>query len=249
MAPKIGIALSGGGVKGFAHLGVLQALKEKGIEPDLLAGVSAGAIVGSFIAAGKSPAEVMELINENDFFDFAKLSIPDRGIFTLDNMTENLEKSLGAKTFEELKIPFYVGAANIEKARMEYFSSGELVKIIQASSSIPVLFSPVEINGDLYVDGGLLENLPVNPLINKCDKLIAVNVMPVNLEEKMESITDIAVRTFQLKTVVNAMELREKADIYIEPTGIEKYNILNTKYSQELYDLGYNYCKNLEIDL
>jgi len=132
---------------------------------------------------------------------------------------------------------------------MEYFSSGELVKIIQASSSIPVLFSPVEINGDLYVDGGLFENLPVNPLINKCDKLIAVNVMPVNLEEKMESITDIAVRTFQLKTVVNAMELREKADIYIEPTGIEKYNILNTKYSQELYDLGYNYCKNLEIDL
>lgn len=249
MAPKIGIALSGGGVKGFAHLGVLKALEEKGIEADILAGVSAGAIVGSFIAAGQKPAEAMELINESDFFDFAKLSIPDRGIFTLDNMTENLEKSLGVKTFEELKLPFYVGAANIEKARMEYFSSGELVKIIQASSSIPVLFSPVEINGDLYVDGGLFENLPVNPLVNKCDKLIAVNVMPVNLEEKMESITDIAVRTFQLKTVVNAMELREKADIYIEPTGIAKYNILNTKYSQELYDLGYNYCKNLEIEL
>ena len=249
MAPKIGIALSGGGVKGFAHLGVLQALSEKGIEADVLAGVSAGAIVGSFIAAGKKPAEVMELINENDFFDFAKLSIPDRGIFTLDNMTENLEKSLGAETFEELKIPFYVGAANIEKARMEYFSSGELVKIIQASSSIPVLFSPVEINGDLYVDGGLFENLPVNPLVNQCDILIAVNVMPVDLEEKIESITDIAVRTFQLKTAVNAAELREKADIYIEPAGVEKYNILNTKYSRELYELGYNYCKNLKIDL
>lgn len=249
MAPKIGIALSGGGVKGFAHLGVLKALEEKGIEADLLAGVSAGAIVGSFIAAGKKPEEVMELINENDFFDFAKLSLPDRGIFTLDKMTENLEKSLGVKTFEELKIPFYVGAANIEKARMEYFSSGELIKIIQASSSIPVLFSPVEINGDLYVDGGLFENLPVNPLLNKCDKLIAVNVMPVNLEEKIESITDIAIRTFQLKTAANAMELREKADIYIEPTGIAKYNILNTKYSQELYELGYNYCKNLEIEI
>ncbi|MFP4370751.1 MAG: patatin-like phospholipase family protein [Halanaerobium sp.] len=249
MAPKIGIALSGGGVKGFAHLGVLKALEEKGIEADLLAGVSAGAIIGSFIAAGKKPAEVMDLINENDFFDFAKLTLPDRGIFTLDNMTENLEKSLGVKTFEELKIPFYVGAANIEKARMEYFSSGELIKIIQASSSIPVLFSPVEINGDLYVDGGLFENLPVNPLLNKCDKLIAVNVMPVNLEEKIESITDIAIRTFQLKTAANAMELREKADIYIEPTGIARYNILNTKYSQELYELGYNYCKNLEIEI
>ncbi|TDO94402.1 NTE family protein [Halanaerobium saccharolyticum] len=249
MAAKIGIALSGGGVKGFAHLGVLKALAEKGIEPDILAGVSAGAIVGSFIAAGKKPAEVMELINENDFFDFAKLSIPDRGIFTLDNMTKNLEKSLGIKTFEELKIPFYVGAANIEKARMEYFSEGDLIKIIQASSSIPVLFSPVEINGDLYVDGGLFENLPVTPLLNKCDKIIAVNVMPVNLKEKIESITDIAVRTFQLKTLAKAMELREKADIYIEPTGIAKYNILNTKYSQELYDLGYNYGKNLEIEI
>lgn len=249
MAAKIGIALSGGGVKGFAHLGVLKALEEKGIEADLLAGVSAGAIVGSFIAAGKKPAEVMEMINESDFFDFAKLSIPDRGIFSLDNMTENLEKSLGVKSFEELKMPFYVGAANIEKARMEYFSSGELIKIIQASASIPVLFSPVEINGDLYVDGGLFENLPVNPLLNKCDKLIAVNVMPVNLEEKIDSITDIAVRTFQLKTVVNALELREKADIYIEPTGVEKYNILNTKYSQELFDLGYNYCKNMDFDI
>ncbi|MFW5885578.1 MAG: patatin-like phospholipase family protein [Halanaerobium sp.] len=249
MAPKIGIALSGGGVKGFAHLGVLKALEEKGIEADLLAGVSAGAIVGSFIASGKKPAEVMELINESDFFDFAKLSIPDRGIFTLDNMTENLKKSLGVSTFEELKIPFYVGAANIEKARMEYFSQGDLIRIIQASSSIPVLFSPVEINGDLYVDGGLFENLPVSPLLNKCDKLIAVNVMPVKLDEKIESITDIAVRTFQLKTVVNAVELSKKADIFIEPTGIEKYNILNTKYSQELYELGYNYCKNLEIEI
>jgi len=249
MAPKIGIALSGGGVKGFAHLGVLKALEEKGIEADLLAGVSAGAIVGSFIAAGKKPAEIMELINENDFFDFAKLGIPDRGLFTLGNMTENLEKSLGFKTFEELKIPFYVGAANIDKARMEYFSQGDLIKIIQASASIPVLFSPVEINGDLYVDGGLFENLPVNPLLNKCDKLIAVNVMPVNLEEKIDSITDIAVRTFQLKTAASALELREKADIYIEPTGIAKYNILNTKYSQELFELGYNYCKNLEIKI
>jgi len=249
MTPKIGIALSGGGVKGFAHLGVLKALEEKGIEADVLAGVSAGAIVGSFIAAGKKPLEVMELINESDFFDFAKLSLPNRGIFTLDNMTENLKKSLGIKSFEELKIPFYVGAANIERARMEYFDKGDLIKIIQASASIPVLFSPVEINGELYVDGGLFENLPVNPLLDKCDILIAVNVKPVNLNGKLDSITDIAVRTFQLKTIVNAEELKAKADIFIEPTGIEKYNILNTKYSQELYDLGYNYCKNLDITI
>lgn len=249
MEKTVAVALSGGGVKGFAHLGVLKALEEKNITPDYLAGVSAGAIVGSFIAAGRSPSEVMELINEKDFFDFAKVGIPDRGIFSLDNMTENLKKSLNVETFEELKLPFYVGAANIERARMEYFSKGELIKVIQASSSIPVLFSPVEINGELYVDGGLFENLPVNPLLKKADVLIAVNVMPVDLEGRPENITEMAVRTFQLKTAVNAMELKEKADIYIEPEGIEKYNILNTKYSQELYDLGYNYTKNLKIEI
>lgn len=249
MAQKIGIALSGGGVKGFAHLGVLKALEEKGIEADILAGVSAGAIVGSFIAAGKKPAEAMELVNKSDFFDFAKLSLPNKGIFSLDNMTKNLNKLLHVKRFEELKLPFYVGAANIEKARMKYFNQGDLIKIIQASSSIPVLFSPVEINGELYVDGGLFENIPVNPLLNKCDKLIAINVMPISFNEKLDSITDIAVRTFQLKTMVNANKLKAKADIFIEPQGIEKYNILNTKYSQELYDLGYNYCKKLDIKI
>lgn len=249
MEKTVAVALSGGGVKGFAHLGVLKALEEKNITPDYLAGVSAGAIVGSFIAAGRSPSEVMELINEKDFFDFAKVGIPDRGIFSLDNMTENLKKSLNVETFEELKLPFYVGAANIERARMEYFNKGELIKVIQASSSIPVLFSPVEINGELYVDGGLFENLPVNPLLKKADVLIAVNVMPVDLEGRPKNITEMAVRTFQLKTVVNAMELKEKADIYIEPEGIEKYNILNTKYSGELYELGYNYTKNLKIEI
>ena len=249
MEKTVAVALSGGGVKGFAHLGVLKALEEKNITPDYLAGVSAGAIVGSFIAAGRSPSEVMELINEKDFFDFAKVGIPDRGIFSLDNMTENLKKSLKVKTFEELKIPFYVGAANIERARMEYFSKGELIKVIQASSSIPILFSPVEINGELYVDGGVFENLPVNPLQKKADILIAVNVMPVDLEGRPENITEMAVRTFQLKTAVNALELKEKADIYIEPEGIEKYNILNTKYSQELYELGYNYTKDLNIEI
>lgn len=249
MSKKIGLALSGGGVKGFAHLGVIKALEEKGIKADLISGISAGAIMGSFIAAGRDPIEVRELIKSSDFFDFARVTIPDRGFFTLDNMKKNLEKYLGVKEFSELKMPFYVGAANISKAKMEYFNEGDLIKIIRASSSIPVLFSPVEINGDLYVDGGLFENLPISPLINKCDLIIAVNVMPFHLDSKIESITDIAVRTFQLKTVANSLELIEKADIYIEPAGIGNYTILNSKYNNELYELGYNYAKNLNIEL
>lgn len=249
IAKKIGLALSGGGVKGFAHLGVIQALAEKGIKPDLISGISAGAIMGSFIAAGKTAVEVRDLLKKSDFFDFARVTIPDRGLFSLDNMGKKLENYLGVSKFSELKMPFYVGAANISKARMKYYNQGDLIKIIRASSSIPVLFSPVEIDGDLYVDGGLFENLPITPLINNCDLIIAVNVMPFKLEAEIESITDIAVRTFQLKTVAYSLEMKKEADIYIEPDGIESYAILNSKYNNELYELGYNYTKNLEIEL
>lgn len=249
IAKKIGLALSGGGVKGFAHLGVIKALAEKGIKPDLISGISAGAIMGSFIAAGKNVTEVRELMRTSNFFDFARVTIPDRGFFSLDNMEENLEKYLGVSKFSELKLPFYVGAANISKARMTYYHQGDLIKIIRASSSIPILFSPVKIDGDLYVDGGLFENLPITPLLNKCDLIIAVNLMPFKLQSELDSITDIAVRTFQLKTVAHTLKLKKKADIYIEPAGIENYSILNSKYNDELYELGYNYARNLSIKI
>lgn len=246
---KIGIALSGGGVKGFAHLGVLKALEEKGIEADMISGTSAGAIVGSLIASGKKPMEIMELINESNFFDFAKLAIPDRGFLSLENMTDNLTKILKINKFSELKIPFYAAAANIYTGEIKYFNQGDLVKIVQASSSIPVLFSPVEINGQLYVDGGLFDNLPIAPLKGQCDIIIAVNVMPVEFEEELKTMIDVAIRTFQLKNNLKNEKVKKEADIYIEPEGIDKYNILNTKYSQELFDLGYNFCKKMDINL
>ncbi|WP_027339363.1 patatin-like phospholipase family protein [Halonatronum saccharophilum] len=249
MKKKIGLALGGGGARGFAHLGVLKALEEEGISFDLISGVSAGAIVGVFLAAGKSSDEIMTLMKENKFTDYAKANLPVKGLLNLDNLKTNLEKYLDERKFNDLKYPLYVAATDLKAGKVDYLNVGPLIPAIQASSSIPVLFCPVEIGDKVYVDGGLLDNVPIEPLIGKCDKIIAINIMPLQRSEKVDNLVDIAVRTFQLSVNANNDELKEECDLFIEPKGLVDYHILDTKYADKLFEIGYDYIKNLDIKL
>ncbi|MCC3144620.1 patatin-like phospholipase family protein [Halanaerobium sp. Z-7514] len=245
---KIGIVLAGGGARGFAHLGVLKALEEKGIRADLISAVSAGSIVGAFIAAGKKPEEIMEIMKENDFFDYAKVTLPINGLMSLDNLNKNLEEHLEAEKISELKIPLYIAASNLVTGKIKYFKEGDLSKIVQASSSIPVLFSPVEIEGDLYVDGGLLDNLPVEPLKDQSDLIIAINIMPIEKTRKLDNLVEIAVRTFQLSVNRDQEKIKNAVDLFIEPEGLEEYHILDTKHADKLFDLGYKHTRKMDIN-
>ncbi|MEA1897812.1 MAG: patatin-like phospholipase family protein, partial [Bacteroidota bacterium] len=168
-----GVILSGGGARGFAHAGILKALNESGIYPDVISGVSAGAIVGALYADGHTPDQIFEIFSgEKSFFKYVKLTIPRTGIFKAVGLRENLSENLNAKTFEELKLPLYVAATNISKGEITYFHSGEILDKLLASAAIPVLFKPVEIAGDLFVDGGVLDNFPVSPIAKDCKQLV-----------------------------------------------------------------------------
>ncbi len=243
---KIGIALGGGGARGFVHLGVLKALEEKGITPDIVSGVSAGAIIGAFIASGKKPSEIMELIKYSKFIDYAKLSLPISGLFNLDHFAENIKKDLLAKNFSDLKLPFYVAVSNLHSGRVEYLEEGPLIPAIQASCSIPVLFSPVELNGKLYVDGGLLDNLPYKPLLDKCDKIIAINVLPSSKNNKIGNLIEIAARTFELSVSINRELTQKECDLLIEPPGLENFSILDNSDGEKMFRIGYDYCRKIE---
>ncbi|MCJ7689445.1 MAG: patatin-like phospholipase family protein [Clostridiaceae bacterium] len=242
---KIGIALGGGGARGFVHLGVLTALEEKGIIPDIVSGVSAGAIIGAFIASGKKPSEIMELIKNNKFIDYAKLRLPITGLFSLDNFEKNIERNLQARSFSDLKLPFCVAVSNMYSGRVEYLKEGPLIPAIQASCSIPMLFSPVGINGQLYVDGGLLDNLPYKPLIGKCDKIIAINILACGKIDKIGNLKEIAARTFELSVSINSELAQKECDILIEPTGLETFNILDNSNVEEMFRIGYDYCSKM----
>ncbi|MFW5822644.1 MAG: patatin-like phospholipase family protein, partial [Tangfeifania sp.] len=195
---KTGLVLSGGGTRGFAHLGVIEALQEKGIKPDVISGVSAGAIVGAFIAGGKSPRETAETFKKGWFLKYTKLQFPVNGLMKLDGLKEIINKEIEFKKIEECPLPFYIGVANLNKGKAEYKNSGPLDQTVLASSSIPVLFAPVKIGGQFYVDGGLMDNIPIEPIKNNCERIIVVNIAPLNPRDKFKNLIQIASRTFYM---------------------------------------------------
>ena len=131
---KTGLVLSGGGTRGFAHLGAIAALKEQGITPDIISGTSAGAIVGAFIASGKSPEEVHKLLKMGGFFRYTKMHLPVDGLLRLDGLKEVLEKEISYKTVEELPIPLYITVSNLNKGVVEYLNEGPLSETVLAFS-------------------------------------------------------------------------------------------------------------------
>ena len=237
---KTGLVLSGGGTRGFAHLGVIAALFEKGIKPDVISGTSAGAIAGAFIAAGKNPHHILEILKKGSFFNYTKLQIPRDGLLKLDGLKEVLYKEIPVKNLEDLEIPLFVAISNLNKGTIEYRNSGPLEEIVMASSSIPILFAPVKIDGNLYVDGGLLDNIPIEPIKNECEQIIVCNISPINPKEKIKNLIEIATRTFFMSVNANMDDVKKFATIYIEPEGIDGYEILSRTHADELFELGYN---------
>jgi len=244
---KTGLVLSGGGTRGFAHLGVIAALYEKGIRPDVISGTSVGAIVGAFIASGKTPEEILKIFNQGWFFKYTNLHIPLDGMLKLNGLQEIIQKEISYKNIEDLPMPFFISVSNLNTGKVEYKSSGPLGDTILASSSIPVLFSPVKINGELYVDGGLVDNIPVEPIKNDCENIVAVNISPLNPREKFKNLIQIATRTFYMSVNANMNEVKKYSSIYIEPEGIDTYDILSLSHAQELYELGYQSVKEKEF--
>lgn len=243
---KIGIALGGGGSRGFAHLGVLKALEEAGIYPDIISGTSAGAIVGSLLADGKTPDEIMAIMREIQLTDVAKIGLPKKGFASLDNLRKKLKKNLKATKFSELEKPLYLGLSNLLSGEIDYISEGDVTIAVQGSSSIPIIFSPVEINGQVYVDGGLLDNVPVKPLIDQCDVIIAVDIMPIEKIDAIEDVKDVITRVFQMGISMQYYS-RDNCDLIIELDEISKYNILDTRHNEEIYKLGYDHVKALDL--
>jgi len=237
-----GLVLSGGGAKGFAHIGVLKALNEKGIYPDIISGTSAGSIIAALYADGNSPDEILEMFSGKDLYNLVQIVLPKRGLFKMKDLLRLLKKYLRAHRIEELKIKTYICATNFSTGRIKYFYEGPIIKPIVASSSIPVLFQPILINEDLYVDGGMFANLPVEPLLDKCERIIGVHVNPFGyFDRRSESLTTIVERVFQIGTRSNVLNDVNECDWLIEPPKLKDYGLLSVSKGREMYEIGYEY--------
>ncbi|MDR1004397.1 MAG: patatin-like phospholipase family protein [Prevotellaceae bacterium] len=236
----IGFALSGGFIKGFAHLGAMQALLELDIRPDIISGVSAGALVGAFYADGNEPYRVLDYFAGHKFQDLTKLVIPKVGLFVLDEFIDFLKTNLKARRLEELPLPLVVTATDLDHGKAVQFTSGNIAERIAASCCMPVLFSPVKIEGAHYVDGGLFMNLPVSPIRKRCDKVVAINVSPLNADKYKMNIVSIAQRSYNFMFRANTIPERKRADLLIEPYNLDGYSNRELEKAEEIFEQGYN---------
>jgi NTE family protein len=241
---RIGLVLSGGGARGFAHLGVLKALNEESIYPDIISGTSAGAIVGVLYCDGHSPGEIFKIMKLQNKLDYMRPTLPRDGLLQISGISKLLEANLNAKKFEDLKIPLIVCATDLNNGKSVYISKGSgLVTSVIASSSIPVLFKPVIINKIYYVDGGVLDNLPIEPLENKCTFLIGSFVNPVGYEPTTSGLITIAMRTFMLDQTKEAQEKGKKFDLFIAPSELTKFGIIEVEKAEAILEMGYKATK------
>lgn len=244
---KTGIVLSGGAVRCFGHLGVLKALNEHDIYPDIISGVSAGAIVGVFYAEGRSPDEILDLFLNKRLMNFIEINF-SKGLASMNKLRKRLEELLKAREFGDLQRKLVVSATNINTAKVVTFDEGTLIDKIMASSSIPVLFKPIEIDGEYYVDGGVMNNMPIEPISGLCDRIIGVNVNPLGYRKKFENLIDIAERTFHLTIMANFINKRDKFDVYIEPEELENFGLFNLKQGEDIFKAGYTFTRKLLKD-
>jgi len=176
---KVGLALSGGSVRGAAHLGVLEVLEREGIRPDYVAGVSAGSAVGAVYCAGLDLDEIKQLALHLHWKKLGRVTRPRLGFLDGRRLEEYVEDIIGPLQFEELDIPFATVAVDIVRGELVVLKEGPVAPAVRASCSLPGVFTPVQRGEQILVDGGVLNNLPVSVVREMgADYVIAVDLLP-----------------------------------------------------------------------
>jgi len=243
MVDDYAIALSGGGARGIAHAGILKALNEFDIYPKIISASSAGAIVGALYADGKEPDEILEIFLEQAVFKILRFKRPKLGFFGAEGLKHILQKHLKAKTFNQLNLKLYVCATNINTAKPEYFNEGNLIDVIMASSAFPLLIKPYPLNNNLYIDGGVMDNLPVSPLFHQQKFIIGAHVNPVNYQHRFRTVKNYMDRILHMGLRANMIKNIEHCSLFIEPPNLSHYNLFSIGLAKQIFKEGYQYTK------
>ena len=258
---KIGLALGGGGAKGFAHIPILEVFDELGVQPWCMTGTSIGAILGALYASGHSATDLVEIIREltlpkdtslknlirtKDSFKLLNLldphiSLKPQGLLKGEKFIGYLYDHMRISTFEELKIPLKTVATDFWRMEQVVSDSGELLPAMRASMALPYIFTPVVDGERVLVDGGLVNNVPHDLLSPECDIRIAVDIMGTTSTppNKIPSPRDAVFHTYQVMMGAMAQEklANHPVDIYVQPPLID-IDILDFHKPWEIYGQG-----------
>lgn len=258
---KIGLALGGGGAKGFAHIPILEVFDELGIKPACISGTSIGAIMGALYASGHSAADIVAMLGQlipprasslkhlmrnRDAFKFLELidphfSFKPRGLIKGEKFLNFLYGQMEVATFGELEIPLKVVATDFWRKNQVVFASGDLLPAVRASMAIPYLFTPVVMDSQVLVDGGLVNNVPHDLLDENCDVRIAIDIMGDSSgpADKIPSPMDAIFHTYQVMMDAMAQEKRKNhpVDLYLR-LPLTDVEVLDFHKADEIYQQG-----------
>lgn len=270
---KVGLVLSGGGAKGFAHIGVLKVLEEAGIKISYIGGTSMGSIIGGLYASGYNAHQLDSIFSATDFdaliqdyiprssksfygkrndelyaltlpFDHFKIGIPralSKGMYNYNLLARLTHNVRHVRDFSELPIPFLCVATDIETGQEVVLKSGYLPQAMAASSAFPSLFSPVEIDGRLLVDGGVTDNYPLDDIkAMGVDIVIGVDVQDDLKDRKaLKDATRILVQISNMDMIERMKMKKSQTDIYIKP-DITNFGVISFDDGQEIIKSGEN---------
>lgn len=232
--PGFGLALSGGAVRGIAHIAVLDMLEQEGVPIHAIAGTSAGSIIGALYCAGMPVSEIHRTFLETKWMDILKFTLPRTGLISSDGIYRFMENILPIKKFSALPLPFAAVATDLRTGEKVSITTGSIARAVQASCSLPVIFTPTEINKKALVDGGVSSQIPVRTVREELGlkKVIAVNVNFKALEmEQFDNMVKIAAHLSALWASRNAREEEKLADVVIQVNarGIPLYDLSKSK--------------------
>ncbi len=245
---SIGLILSGGGSKGLAHAGVIKFLEEKNIFPDCIAGTSAGSIVGALYAWGKTPEEILEFFKSIYLFHWKHLTFKKAGLIDSESFRNYFHSIFDDAVLSDLKIPIQITATDMVRGKLKIFSpKTKIADAILASSAFPGVFSPYQIEGNVYSDGGILNHFPTDILQGQCDVVIGVYVSPIQkIEAKdLSSIKAVTTRAFDILSANSNVHKFNICDWVIEPKDLCLYSTFETSKTKmdAVFNIGYEAAK------
>lgn len=218
---KIGLALGSGGARGLAHVGILQVLEENGLRPDMIAGCSAGAVFGSIYAAGTDLYLLERFMGTLAAKDLLDVTMPQKGgLLNGDKVKELVRIFTHNLSFGETKIPFYCTGTDLMEGTLKVFDHGPLCDAVRASLAVPGVFTPVELEGHWYADGGVLEELPVSCLRERGADIILtadLGIKKNNFETEHPTAVSVLKRAFAIMQAQMTERQADKGDIVIRP--------------------------------
>jgi NTE family protein len=235
---RVALALSGGAARGIAHLGVIKALEESGFEIVALSGSSAGALVSVFYAHGYTPEEMLRLVRETSWVSLLRPGIPRRGLIRWDRARRLLGELLKVERIEDLGRKVFICTTDLLSASSVYFERGDLIPVLLGSCSLPGIFEPVRYGRYLLIDGGVMNNLPLEPLESLGVFRIGVDVNPIEPVEDVKGILRILVRSFFLAVRSNVEARRGMCDLLIVP-DLKGISPLEVGRAEEIFRAGY----------